>query len=324
MIHVPAMLVPVAALSILQLIVVSVVIIMVVFLLFGTAYLVLFPEATAADRLEALTAAAETQDDVSSITSNADPTQFEKIAARLGTLAQGAPSAEVDEKAALLRRTLQQAGYRNRRAPEILQGVQVICTLVFPLLASPSALFMETSAAAMIMVVAAAAGYYGPPRYASGLADSRRADLLNAFPDALDLLVSSVESGLALDQAFRRVALELQGVAPVMAREFSIVNNEVTAGVPRPAALLHLEERTGLEEIRSLVNTINQAEKYGSSVAESLRVYSSIAREQRVSRAEERAGGVGSKLTIVMIVFFLPVLMLILGMPSAIRMMGWE
>lgn len=320
-----SVLVPIAAISTLQMIVIGFVVVVPILTMAFSLYTVLFPEQTAADRLEALTAAsAEDEDEITSLTRNSEATPFEQIAARLGGLAQGAPSDKVDEAALETRRMLKQAGYRNRRAFEILNGVRVMCTLIFPVVASPTALFMETSAAAMVMVVSAAVGYYGPGVYVRNVADNRRGQLLDAFPDALDLLVSSVDSGLALDQAFRRVALELQTVAPVLAREFSIVNNEVTAGVPRATALLHLEERTGLEEIRSLVNTINQAERYGSSIADSLRLYSSVAREQRMSRAEERAGSVGSKLTIVMIVFFLPVLMLILAFPSVIRVFEWE
>ena len=97
------------------------------------------------------------------------------------------------------------------------------------------------------------------------------------------------------------------------------MNAEVGAGIERIKALKHLEERTGLEEVRSLVNMLAQAERFGSSVADSLRMYSGVAREKRMARAEEAAGQIGSKLTFIMIIFFLPVLMAVLLTPSIIR-----
>jgi tight adherence protein C len=132
-------------------------------------------------------------------------------------------------------------------------------------------------------------------------------------------MVSSVESGLSLDQAFRRVAIEMKTVSPPLSKEFSLVNSQVSAGITRIQALRKLEERTGLEEVRSFVNTLTQAERFGSSVAASMRMYASVAREKRMARAEEKAGQVGSKLTIIMIFFFLPVLMFVLLVPSGLR-----
>ena len=101
----------------------------------------------------------------------------------------------------------------------------------------------------------------------TNITDKRKRILLRSFPDALDLLVSCVEAGLGLDAAFRRVALELETAAPDLSREFQVVTYEISAGVPRVEALRHLEIRTGLDEIRSLVNMLAQAERFGTSIA---------------------------------------------------------
>ncbi|MGC6493488.1 MAG: type II secretion system F family protein [Myxococcota bacterium] len=246
-----------------------------------------------------------------------DDAAVSQLAARLGKLAQGGEqAADVNEE---YRKMLKHAGYKNRRAVDIFNGVRIAALAGGPLAVSPMALFLETQVVAFAMIIAAAAGYYMPILILRSQAQDRQTVLLRAYPDALDLLVSSVESGLGLDQAFRRVATEMQTINAVVAREFALVNAEVGAGIERIKALKHLEERTGLEEVRSLVNMLAQAERFGSSVADSLRMYSGVAREKRMARAEEAAGQIGSKLTFIMIIFFLPVLMAVLLTPSIIR-----
>jgi tight adherence protein C len=291
---------------------------------FGT-YAVMFPEETAADRLERLTAAANAGGPTD-LMAEREARAMEALAARLGRLA--AQSDEKKEEEATsddIKDLLKYAGYGDRRALEVFQGVRVAALLLLPVVASPLAFFVEDiKVAAMAMLLGMLVGAYGPGLIVRSQAANRQATILRAYPDALDLLVSSVESGLSLDQAFKRVAAEMKAVSPVLAREFQIVNSQMGAGVERPVALKRLAERTGLAEIKSFVNTLNQAEKYGSSIADSMRMYSAIAREKRMSRLEEKAGQVGSKLTIIMIIFFLPVLITILMAPSAIRIMLGE
>lgn len=287
-------------------------------------YTIMFPVQTAADRLDRLTEAATSTIDipVADLLGNRDPTPWEQIAARLGALATpGGDPNEPNPEVEKLRRMLKHAGYNNRRALDIFNGSRVAGAMLMPVVVSPLGFFLAISATAFAMVIAMAIGYYAPYVVLMNQAQGRQGELLRSFPDALDLLVSSVESGLGLDQAFRRVAQEMDHVAPALSREFVLVNSEVSAGIERAVALKHFEERTGLEEVKSLVNMLTQAERFGSSVADSLKIYSHVARERRMSRAEEAAGAVGSKLTIIMIVFFLPVLMMILMAPAGIRMM---
>lgn len=284
-------------------------------------YVVMFPVQTAADRLEQLTVAAEVKGPAD-ITGSHEAGVLEQIAARLGQLSQSGDAEGGNAETEKTRLMLKQAGYRNRRALDIYHGLRLSGAVLLPVVVSPGVFFMELQAVAFAMLIAAAVGYYAPAVMLTNQSQNRQASLLRSFPDALDLLVSSVESGLGLDQAFKRVAREMISVAPDLAREFTMVNSEIAAGVERLNALKHLEERTGLEEVKSLVNMLAQAERFGSSVADSLRIYSAVAREKRMSRAEELAGQVGSKLTIVMIIFFLPVLFAILLAPSGIRMMS--
>lgn len=276
-------------------------------------YSILFPATTAADRLEALTLAADSNYDIAG---EREARAMEALAARLGRIA----SQRADEtQAEQLRKTLMYAGYRNRRALEIFIGVRVAAMMLLPVFVSPLAFVWAPTLVAFAMMLAAVVGYFAPLLILTSQAQSRQAELLRSYPDSLDLMVSSVESGLSLDQAFRRVALEMKTVSPSLAQEFTLVNSQISAGIPRLIALKRLEERTGLEEVRSFVNMLSQAERFGSSISSSLRLYSSVARAKRMSRAEEKAGQVGSKLTIIMIAFFLPVLMIMLLAPSGIR-----
>jgi tight adherence protein C len=285
----------------------------VVFVFAFAIYSIAFPPTTAGDRLQKLTLANESG--VSDLVSEREARAYEQMAARLGRLAQG----EDEDAAELMRKKLVYAGYKSRRALEVFNGVRVGMAMLLPVLIAPSALWYEASVTLFAMFLGVVVGYYGPLAVLTGQAQGRQAELLRSYPDALDLMVSSVESGLSLDQAFRRVAIEMKTVSPPLSKEFSLVNSQVSAGITRIQALRKLEERTGLEEVRSFVNTLTQAERFGSSVAASMRMYASVAREKRMARAEEKAGQVGSKLTIIMIFFFLPVLMFVLLVPSGLR-----
>ena len=168
-------------------------------------------------------------------------------------------------------------------------------------------------------MLGATIGYYLPAGYVNARLQSRQNSLLKPFPDALDLLVSSVEAGLGVDAAFQRVAKEIEPAAPELARELQMVNHEVAAGIPRIDALRRLDARTGLQEINSLVNVMTQAERFGTSVANALRVHSELVRNKRMLEAEERAAQISPKLTVGMIIFILPSLFIVLVGPAAIN-----
>jgi len=275
-------------------------------------YTFLNPTRTAQDRLREL---ARTESfEGFGLQDEADPA-MEAIAERLGRLA--APQSEDDRNK--LRMMLLQAGYKSRHAPDIFNGVRVTAALCLPMFVLPFAAGASLVSLSVMVLGAAAGGYYVPALWIRNVVEKRQRQLLASFPDCLDLLVSSVEAGLGLDAAFRRVAAEMEQAAPDLAREFQLVNHEISAGISRVEALRHLEQRTGLDEVRALVNMLAQAERFGTSVAKSLRVHAKMTRNKRIARAEEEAAKVSPKLTVVMIVFFLPVLMSILVGPAAIN-----
>lgn len=272
-------------------------------------YLVLNPQRTAADRLA----------EIGNASPEAGPTAIRS--ARMQALTTSAARLAVSdaEQLAALRKRLLQAGFRDRNAVEIYSAIRTVGALVFAVLAF---LVLPKDKVVYIVgssLVGAAAGYYLPALWVTNMLDRRKVDLLKAFPDALDLLVSCVEAGLGLDAAFRRVADEMENAAPDLSRELQLVTAEVNAGVPRTEALRHLSDRTGLEDIQALVNVLIQAERFGTSVARALRVHSEHVRVRRMQRAEEKAAQVSPKLTVAMILFILPCLMVILVGPAIVN-----
>lgn len=240
----------------------------------------------------------------------------EALAERLSKLA----TPTEDEKQNLLRQKMIHAGYRRRNAAEVFNGVRVVLVFLLPLAAIPLQGFgLSIYWLLAIAVALAGIGYLLPMMVVNSRIESRHKKLLAPFPDALDLLVTSVEAGLALDMAFRRVADEIRSAAPELALEFQLVNHEVSAGIPRMEAFRHLADRTGLDEIKSLVNMMIQAERFGTSIATALRIHGDLVRQKRMAKAEEEAAKVSPKLTIIMILFLMPALVIVLLGPAAIR-----
>ncbi|MEO0604019.1 MAG: type II secretion system F family protein [Myxococcota bacterium] len=281
-------------------------------------YLLLNPTRTAGDRLREFAGGGAMEEEVEAFDIiAADQGGDNGVVSRLGQLA--APTSEEEKNKQ--RQMLLQAGFKNRHALEMFNSIRVTAALSLPLLVLPFAAALSTANIAMVVVLAASFGYYAPSLWLTNVINKRQRKLLAAFPDALDLLVSCVEAGLGLDAAFRRVALEMEAAAPELSREFQIVNHEISAGVPRVESLRHLETRTGLDEIRSLVNMLAQAERFGTSIAKGLRTHSRMTRQKRMSRAEEEAAKVSPKLTVVMILFLLPVLGAVLIGPAIIKVL---
>jgi tight adherence protein C len=279
-------------------------------------FVLINPSRTASDRLRDLQGGKAAEEEVYDIISVDKPAEgMGGVASKLGQFAS--PTTEEDKNKQ--RQMLLQAGYKNRHALELFHGARVTLALCLPLMVAPFAASLGLTQTAFAVLAAAAAGYYLPAFWLTNVTEKRKKTLLKSFPDALDLLVSCVEAGLGLDAAFRRVALELETAAPDLSREFQIVTHEVSAGVPRAEALRHLQYRTGLDEIRSLVNMLTQAERFGTSIAKGLRVHSRMTRQKRMSKAEEEAAKVSPKLTVIMILFLMPVLGMVLMGPAMIK-----
>lgn len=164
-----------------------------------------------------------------------------------------------------------------------------------------------------------AIGFYGPPLWLRHRIQARQRAVQIGFPDALDMLLVSVEAGLGLDGAIARVANEIRPAQPVIADELTIVGLEVRAGKTRHAALHAMAERVGVEEVSSLVTVLNQSNRFGTNVADALRVYSSEMRLSRMMRAEEKANKLPVKLSMAVVLCMLPAMFAVILGPIVIR-----
>lgn len=265
-------------------------------------------ERTAADRIQEMTGRREESHFLES-------ESVQSFTTAMSTLA--APAAE--EERNVLRRKLIQAGWRSPNNLEAFSAARALLALIVPIFVFLALRPEKLHWIAATVLIGATVGYYAPGLILGSRVEERQQKLLRPFADALDLLVSSVEAGLGLDAAFKRVAEEMEAAAPELARELQLVNHEVAAGVPRIEALRRLDERTGLEEVSSLVSVLTQAERFGTSIARALRVHSDMVRTRRMLVAEEKAAKVSPKLTVAMILFILPCLILILIGPAVIN-----
>jgi tight adherence protein C len=207
-------------------------------------------------------------------------------------------SAEHD-KASSTRSLLIHAGYRSPAALQVYWSVRVLTPLILvgvTLLALPFVPKLSLNMGIGAVVCAVAVGWLAPAFYVNKRKQKRMTLLLGAFPDALDLLVVCVESGLALPQAIERVADEMAVSQPELALELALVNAQVRAGIPSSEALKQLAERTGLEDIRGLVSLLAQSIRFGTSIGATLRIYAEEFRDRRMQLAEEKAAKIGSKL----------------------------
>ena len=171
----------------------------------------------------------------------------------------------------------------------------------------------------LMCLAAAAVGYYLPTVLVSNAAGRRQQELQRAFPDALDLTVICVESGLSLDAAFSRVADELDSSARALAEEIGLTTAELTFLSDRRQALENLAERTGTAPVKALVTSLIQSERYGTPLGTALRVVAQESRDARMAKAEEKAASLPAKLTVPMVTFFLPVLFMVLVGPMIVQ-----
>jgi tight adherence protein C len=225
------------------------------------------------------------------------------------------------QDAALTRRELISAGYRNDSAVPIFYGLKIVICATLVILAF---IFRHdvTSNPVLSMVLVVAAGflgYFGPNFYLDHLIDKRCEELRLSLPDALDLMVISVESGLGLDQAIQYVARELRTTHKILAEELGLLNLEIRAGKRRAEALRNLADRSGERELRKLVAILIQTDKFGTSMADSLRTHSDFMRVRRRQEAEERAGKVGVKLVFPIFFFILPSMLLVAAGPGLLQ-----
>jgi tight adherence protein C len=201
------------------------------------------------------------------------------------------------------------AGFRGPSAVQNLYAMKIVLAIVLPavvLLAAQWLPDLNMRMLAVYAIGAAAVGMLAPSMILDRMLERRLKKLRNGFPDALDMLVVCVEAGLGLSQAIQRVADELFVSHLELAQELSLVNAEIRAGVDRVTALKNLSHRTGLDDVRGLVSLLVQTLRFGTSIAESLRVYSEEFRDKRMQRAEEQAAKIGTKMVFPLVVFMFP------------------
>ena len=233
---------------------------------------------------------------------------FREMVKRLGAMLP-----ESAKDAGLVRKRLIRAGFRSQGAPKMLYGAKIGLAVLLPVLAAVVVAGSDAVGDNKGLVIAAAAmaGFLGPNKYVQWAVKRRQRQIRRGLPNALDLLVVCVESGLGLDQAIMQVAKELEHAHPEISQELALVNLELKAGKRRAEALRNLADRTAVDELKKLVAVLIQADRFGTGVAQSLRGHSEYMRVQARQTAEEKAAKLGVKLVFPIFFCILPSLFVV-------------
>jgi tight adherence protein C len=224
-------------------------------------------------------------------------------------------------------RKLRMAGYRGQGPIVTFLAMRLIMSFalfavaalyIFIILNPPYPVLAKIT----VVVAAALAGYYVPAIYVRNKIGKRQKSIRRAWPDALDLLLICVESGMAIETAFRKVSEEIGSQSAELAEELGLTTAELSYLADRRTAYENLARRTGLDGVKGVVTCLVQAEKYGTPIGPALRVFAKEQRSMRMSEAERKAASLPPKLTVPMIIFFLPVLFAIIITPAVIQIMA--
>jgi tight adherence protein C len=243
---------------------------------------------------------------------------FHEILKKIGSVLPASP-----KDVTIMQRRLIRAGIRNPNALKLLYGSKVFLGLALPLamalgVAGSNA---ESSNKVMAIGAAAAAGFFGPNQYVNRRVRRRQKQIARGLPNALDLLVVCVESGLGLDQALVQVSKELESGHPEISEEFAMMTLEMKAGKRRVEALRNLAERTAVDDLKKLVAVLIQADRFGTGISQSLRAHSDFMRVQSRQQAEEKAAKLGVKLVFPIFFCILPSLFVVTVGPVVMRIM---
>lgn len=243
---------------------------------------------------------------------------FTKIIKYLGRFSS---PKEEDERLSGTKMALYRAGYRGENVQILFSGTRTFLLILFLIMVLVMSHFviLTNTRTMLYALLAAAAGFYLPTLWIYFKAKKRTEQIRDGFPDLLDLLVVCMGAGQALDAALDRVGKEINMTNPVLGEEFRLLNLEIRAGKSRKEALRNLADRTGLDDISSLITLINQSEELGVSVTHTLRVHSDSMRSKRQLRAETIAARIPVKLTIPLMLFIFPCLMVVIIGPGAIK-----
>jgi tight adherence protein C len=233
------------------------------------------------------------------------------------------PKSEVERSK--VTKQLTYAGFRGPHVLQVFYCIKVVALLVLPAIVLIGAQWypeLPTNKLLLFLAMAAGLGVVVPSSVLERLMERRLRRLRHGFPDALDMLVVCVESGLGLSAAIQRVADEIVVSHAELAKELSLVNAEIRAGVDRSQALRNLADRTGLDDIRGLVSLLIQTMRFGTSIADALRVYSEEFRDRRMQKAEEEAAKIGTKLIFPLVFCLFPSFFTVAIGPAVIRLIN--
>lgn len=242
-----------------------------------------------------------------------------------------------DDDVSFMRRSLVKAGYRNKHATAIYYGMKIFLAILLPscyFLYKIAAIAFITANVSIIRSVSEAfppdsfiiffiglalIGFYLPNMWLRIQISNRRRQIFEGLPDALDLMIVCVEAGMGLDAAIARVAKELELSNKAVSEELHMVSLELRAGKLRRDALRNMANRIGLEEVNSLISLLIQTDRFGTSVAQALRVHSDAMRDKRYQRADELAAKLPVKLVFPLVLFIFPSIFVVIAGPAMIR-----
>jgi len=253
------------------------------------------------------------------ITDEVGEPESSTIVSVLHQIGSRVPSSEAD--ITTLRGNLVRAGFRSENAVAVFFGLRIFATFLMLIISlAIEARMPDNPVMKVAMIVSGcAAGWILPGFFLEKRITKRQEIIRLSLPDALDLMVVSVEAGLGLDQAIQHVARELQVSHPELSEEMQLVTLEMRAGKRRSEALRNFAERTGEPEVRKLMAILIQNDRFGTSMGESLRNHSDFMRVQRRQQAEERAGKVGVKLVFPIFFFILPSMLIVAAGPGLLQ-----
>ena len=219
-----------------------------------------------------------------------------------------------------VRSMLVQAGFRRPGAVPAYVGAKLVLAVLVPVILLSPGVILGRGSGGFVFLAAALVllGWFVPNMWVARRISQRKTEITHALPDALDLMVVCVEAGLGLNAAILRVGQETRLTSPALSSELRLVNQEILAGKPRAEALRNLAERTGVDDMKSLVAMLVQTDKLGTSIAASLRIQADSLRTKRRHRAEEAARKVAVKLVFPLVLFIFPELLVVLIGPGMI------
>jgi tight adherence protein C len=284
-----------------------------VFLLIASGGLILFYREAMIQRISAVISPREKQGNFRET--------MEQTSATLGVMVQQFERVLPKSPAeiSVVQQRLVRGGYRNDSAVHFFYGAKVVVPLILCVLAFTTGVGRYSPF--FVYLIALGLGYLLPDFWLGNRISARQARIRRALPDVLDLLVICIEAGLSLDQSVARTAEELSLAQPAICDELGIVVLEQRAGCPRADAWRHFAERTNVDCVRNLVSVLVQSEKFGTSIAKTLRVHSDTLRTQRRQKVEEQAAKTTVKLVFPLVLFIFPSLFLVTLGPAAITIM---